>query len=277
MIPFDFDYYKPDSLHSAISLYQTLYMAGKKPIYYSGGTEFITFARIHQLYAGAVIDIKAVPQCQFFHFDGQKLTIGSANTLSQLSDSNAFPLLGAVSNGIADRTSRNKITLGGNINSKLIFREAILPLLLSNSQIILAGPSGVRSMSINQVFNKSLQLERGEIAVQFIVDAGYLDAPFFVAKSRKQGEMGYPLLTIAAMKFNGRIRVAFSTVCEFPFRSAQIEADLNDRNVPLSLRMERAISHLPGPIISNIEASAAYRQFVLRQTLKEMLEQLEEA
>ncbi|RST72991.1 hypothetical protein D4T97_013970 [Siminovitchia acidinfaciens] len=58
MIPFDFEYYRPDSLDGAIELFHTL--DDKKTEIFCGGTEFITFARNNQLTADAVIDIKCI-------------------------------------------------------------------------------------------------------------------------------------------------------------------------------------------------------------------------
>jgi hypothetical protein len=38
MIPFDFDYYKPESMDEAFKYYQDLLNNNKKPLYYGGGT-----------------------------------------------------------------------------------------------------------------------------------------------------------------------------------------------------------------------------------------------
>ncbi|ETI66445.1 hypothetical protein [Neobacillus vireti] len=44
MIPFDFEYYKPNTITDAIQTFQEIESQGKEVIYYSGGTEFITFS-----------------------------------------------------------------------------------------------------------------------------------------------------------------------------------------------------------------------------------------
>jgi CO/xanthine dehydrogenase FAD-binding subunit len=54
-----------------------------------------------------------------------------------------------------------------------------------------------------------------------------------------------------------------------------MEKELNDRSVPLRVRIDRAISHLPGPLLSNVEGTAEYRKFVLGNTLEDILEILE--
>ena len=108
---------------------------GKMPCYFSGGTEFITFARVNKLNADAVIDIKGIPECNVLEIQGNQLVIGAAVSLNKITDSKLFPLLGQTVKKIADHTSRNKITIGGNINSELIYRESVLPLLLSDAKV----------------------------------------------------------------------------------------------------------------------------------------------
>ncbi|WP_224654403.1 FAD binding domain-containing protein [Escherichia coli] len=61
MSPFNFDYYKPESVEEALKLYSSEWKLGKKVVYFSGGTEVITFARGGKLTADTVIDLKGIP------------------------------------------------------------------------------------------------------------------------------------------------------------------------------------------------------------------------
>lgn len=49
MIPYEFDYYRPKNIEEAIEIYLELESQGKKPIYYGGGTEFITISRVNNI------------------------------------------------------------------------------------------------------------------------------------------------------------------------------------------------------------------------------------
>jgi CO/xanthine dehydrogenase FAD-binding subunit len=275
MIPFDFEYYRPSSIQKAVELFQVLHMQGKKPMYFSGGTEMITWARRNSIQPGAVVDLKAIPECNVMKVQRDKLVIGSCVTLSVISAANPFPLLSETAQGTADQTARNKITLGGNISGRIIYREAVLPLLLTNSHIVIAGPQGIRETSIHDVFNQQLRLKSGEFLVQILIDRGYLSLPFVHFKKRQIGNIGYPLVTVAALKKDKQIRTAYSGVCAFPFRSAEIEQTLNDSMIPLAARIERAIGKLPAPILNNAEGSPAYREFVLKQTMADAVNRLE--
>ena len=90
MIPFDFEYYKPETIEDATNLFCELDRLGKKPIYYGGGTEFISMARMHNIYTEAVIDIKGIPECNVYGLDKNQLIIGSAVTLTNIAGLNLF-------------------------------------------------------------------------------------------------------------------------------------------------------------------------------------------
>jgi CO/xanthine dehydrogenase FAD-binding subunit len=175
---------------------------------------------------------------------------------------------------VADHTARNKITLGGNICGHIFYREAVLPLLLADSQLAVAGPGGINLYSIHDLFHRRLQLKKGELLVQMFVETKYADLPYMSIKERQQWDTGYPLVTIAALKTEGNIRVAFSGVCSFPFRSAEIEEVLNHKETPLEARIQTALEYIPAPILSDGEGSDRYRKFVIKNLLFDIFAEL---
>lgn len=275
MIPFDFEYYKPSSIMEAVDTFRLLNTQGKEPLYFCGGTEIITMARRSHIFTKAVIDIKGTPEGNTFNVQNGELVIGASITLTQLEESRLFPLLGRAARKVADHTVRNKLTVGGNICGKITFREAVLPFLLSDSKVVLAGQRGIRNVPINQVFNKTLNLEKGEFLVQLVTDIDYSQFTFRSIKKTKQEKSAYPLISVDALNKDGQIRFAFSGVCPFPFRSSTIEKILNDKTIPLELRINKALTSLPAPINNNLEASAEYREFVLKNTLSDIIKVLE--
>ncbi|WP_106767444.1 FAD binding domain-containing protein [Paenibacillus faecalis] len=275
MIPFDFEYYRPESISMAVEWFQSLQAQGKNPIYYGGGTEIITLARNQSIQPGAVIDLKSVPECNLLGFQNDRLVIGACVTLSTLTAVNPFPLLSETAQGVADQTARNKITMGGNIFSEIPYREAVLPLLLSNSHIVIAGKQGIREISIHHVFSEQRRLEAGEFLVCVLIDRTYLTLPYVHYKKRQIGFVGYPLVTIAALKKDTQIHTAYSGVCPFPFQSAEMDRLLNDISLPRAQRVHEAILQLPAPIMTDTEGSASYRKFVLQQTMLDTIHALE--
>src|SRR5699024_4120102 len=143
----DFEYHRAYSVAEAIDLFARLRAEAKAPLFYSGGTEILTLMREQTQYIGtkAVIDLKSVPECRHNGFDDDNnLVIGSCVTLAEIEEMTAFPLFGQNCSRIADHTSREKITVGGNICGRIIYREAVLPLLLTDCDVLIADDTGVR-------------------------------------------------------------------------------------------------------------------------------------
>ena len=274
MIPYNFEYDRPKTLEEAVQIFERQDTGSKMPLYFSGGTEIITLGSINRVYTGAVIDIKSIPECRALAVLDDKLVLGAALTLSELHDSRVFPLLGKTAAGVADRTSRNKITLGGNICGLYFYREAVLPLLLTDSEVRITGPSGYRQTPIRDIFDQTLQLAKGELLVQVLTETKYLQLPYVSIKKRKVAEIDYPLVTVTALRADGRLRFAFSGVCDFPFRSDAMEAALNETGRSAEERIDLAVKRLPAPILNDIKGSAAYREHVLKTTILEAMADL---
>ncbi|MFP3636016.1 FAD binding domain-containing protein [Bacillus sp. SIMBA_033] len=275
MIPFDFDYFKPKTIQETINLFHSLAAEKKTPMYYSGGTEIITLGRLNIIYTDAVIDMNALPGFQTIRFYEHDLVIGAGVSLTKLEEVNPFPLLSKTVSEIADRTTRNKISLGGNICGGIYYREAVLPLLISDSLLGIAGRAGIHYHPINKVFNREIQLRKGDFLFHVVVDRAYVDLPFVSIKRRQQWNVGYPLVTVCALKKDDEIRMAFSGVCPFPFRSAEMEAVLNDKSRSAEERVRRSLQYVPKPVLDDAEGSSEYRIFVLQNTILDALWELE--
>lgn len=267
MIPFHFEYYKPDTVVEALTIYNELNAIGKKPIYYAGGTEIISMARVSNLDFGAVIDIKNIPECNSFGLQNDKLVIGAAVTLSSITESKLFPLLGLTAARIADHTIQGKITIGGNLCGTIIYKEAVLPLLVSESEAIIAYSDGIRKVALSEVFSKKLLLNKGELLLQTVIDAEYTKLPYVHMKKTKNEKIDYPLITVSGLKRDGRFRLALSGVCQYPFRSRAMEEHLNDSSLTYEERIGKALEQLPDKLLGDVSGSAEYRRFVLQNTL----------
>lgn len=275
MIPFDFEYYKPSTIDEALKLYSDLSFKEKKPLYYAGGTEIISMARAHNVYTEAIIDIKDIPECTVQEIKYNKLTIGSAVTLTQIAEANLFPLLSLTVQRIADHTIQDKITLGGNIAGTIIYREAVLPLLVSSSEVVIATSNGKKQVLLKDVFDKRIKLNNGEFIVSIIIDSHFLSLPYCHAKRTKSDKIDYPLITLAALKDNNKINIAFSGICDYPFRSSLIESYLNDRSLNSKTRINNAIDNIQGSILNDLAGSSDFRKFMLQKMLLEVLNKLE--
>lgn len=275
MIAFDFEYYQPKTADEAIELFQQLDTDGKSVMYYGGGTEFISRARINEIHADAIIDVKGIPECNQFHVENGQIKIGAAVTLSAIEDAPFFPLLSSVVRLIATKTARNKITIGGNIAGNLPYSEAILPFLLADSKVILATNTGEKTVNINELFNNGNKLKRDEFILAIWTDEHYSRTTYFNLKRTKHSHINYPLVSIASFKLDQEIRIAFSGVCSQPFRLKEIETILNDQSIDQQERAAQAIKKLPEKIREDMHASESYRKFLLHHALLQTLEKFE--
>ncbi|MGG0175940.1 FAD binding domain-containing protein [Gottfriedia acidiceleris] len=275
MLSSNIEYYKPMTIKEALELFYFLKANNRRPIYYAGGTEILTLGRLNLVETDALIDIKELKECQMFEFNQDYLVSGTVITLTDIEEKNLFPLLSKTSMEIADHTARNKITLGGNLCGQIFYREAVLPFLLCDSQVIVAGFKGTEAFPINQIFNQNFQLEDGQLIIQLLTDKKYINLPFLSIKKRQQWDTGYPLLTIASIKIDNQIRFAISGLCPFPFRSKQMEAELNNSSVNVVERIQKALQFIPGEVLDDVEGSKEYRLFVLRNLLEEMISEME--
>ncbi|MBE4942237.1 MULTISPECIES: FAD binding domain-containing protein [Bacillus cereus group] len=275
MIPSDFEYYRPHSITEALQLYSKLYQEEKNPIYYGGGTEIITLGRFGNLNTYSIIDIKEIPECNVLGRTPHHMVLGAALTLTRVSESNVFPLLSKTASRVADHTARNKITLGGNIAGEICYREAVLPFLLADSTFGIVGIKGMRYVSIHSLFIERLRLNKGEFLLQVLTDIEYIGLPFYSVKKRKLEKVDYPVITLAALKKGNEIRMAFSGLCAFPFRSTAMEIAINNNQMSVEDKIENTVLYIPAPVLDDIRGSRDYRLFVLRNILRDMLEHFE--
>jgi CO/xanthine dehydrogenase FAD-binding subunit len=168
-----------------------------KSVLLRGGTEILSMARVNNVTPGAVIDIKKIPECRGMGTDGKKLVFGSAVTLTGIAESGLFPLLGLAGGRIADHTIQGKITLGGNLAGTIIYHETLLPLLLADSMILIAGPEGSREAAIQDVLSMNKGLKPGELIVSVSFDGKYAAYPYAHIKKTKIEKIGYPLVSSA--------------------------------------------------------------------------------
>lgn len=270
MISFDFDYYRPDTLSEAIECYHNLVSGNQSVIYYSGGTEIVSMARAESIKFDAVIDIKSIPECKVLTSENNDLVIGSNMTLTSIAESGCFPLLCTTVARIADHTIQGKITLGGNLGGTIIYREAALPLMITNSRARIMTKKGIRELPFHQVFNGRLQLDQGDFLVQLMIDKKDIDLPFNHVKKTKMDKIDYPLISFVGNIRDDKIRAAVSGIGHMPMLLSC--ETLNKTSMSEEERISEIMMQINDRIISDIHGSKEYRIFVLRNTLSQMFE-----
>lgn len=276
MIGKNFIYCKPESEQEAVDLYTKFSGEGKNVLYYGGGSEIITMCTSSSIAPDAVIDIKRIPSLHVLNEEDGLITIGASCTLEDIRVSSIFALLGETVGRIADHTNQCRITLGGNISGSIIYKESVLPLLLTDANITLFGPTGKRSECIHEVFKKRIQLLNGEFINAVRLESKYAHMPYTHIKRAFSEKIGYPAVTIAAILVDGIIRAAYSGICSYPFRSIEMEQALNNKAFSIEERVKEAVSLLPEPPQTDCEGSAEYRKEIMQIALRQVVSYFED-
>lgn len=276
MIPVNFAYCRPCTPEEAVQAYEGYEKAGKKTLYYGGGSEIISMARVGSITPEAVVDLKEIPACCELKEEGKYINMGGALSLRAIADSQCFPLLGKAVGRIADHTNQCRITLGGNLCGTIIYREAVLPLLLTESEVSLQGPEGARRLPLHKVFDARMRLLPGEFILKVHVPKKYAPLPYLHIKKAPTEKIDYPAVSLAAIIEKGRLRIAFSGICSYPFRSKEMEDMLNDTGRTIPQRLKKAVELLPEEPADDAHCSRGYRQLIFENMLGQVLTELSE-
>ncbi len=268
-------YYRPSTVTEAVTTFRQLRQDGHHPAYWSGGTEILTRRRLHEIYPGAVVDIKGIPEVGQHAVHGRDMIFGAGISLWEIARADYWPLLTATADRVADHTSRVQITLGGNIASHLPYREAVLPWMLVDATAWVGTIKGIQTRPFCNLFDGRLVLADDEFLVALQVSRDVASFPYTSRKMTRRDWVNYPLVSISATKDVHTIHAAFSGYALEPFRDDAIDRVLSEEDLPYAVRAERAVAAIPRKAISDIHGSAAYRKFVTQYTLASIIEVLE--
>ncbi len=280
MICADIHYVRPDTAEEAVEAWRRL--PGAR--YLAGGTEILSSARRTAAYElRACIDIKRIPETVRHEIREGRIHLGAALALSDVAEGEAFPLLNAVLRGIADRTVRNRLTLGGNVAGLLPYREAVLPLLLADATVLTLAPGAEdappvrRERRLRDVFDKRLVLAPGELLLSFSVPMEATEWPWSHQRRTRTSVVDYPLATTALVRDGEAIRFAVTGVHPYPFRSDAIDAALTEgvqTGAPLTLGGVESILEALGALRADSRGSAEYRAALVKKMILTSLEEL---
>jgi len=235
--------------------------------YLSGGTEIVTGARKAAGAVRVLIDIGRIPETRVLGPDGDTLFFGASLALNEIGDSRLFPLMTAAVRRIADRTVRNRLSLGGNAAGSLPYREALLPLLLAGASVrTLAPGSARRERPLSALFDKRLALEPGELVLGFSLPAAAAALPWRHYRATRTGPVDYPLVTACFLAATGTVQTGTNPAGTNPAGPVLSVAVSGFHPYPVlypSTAAARLALDVPGTGRNDQRASAAYRRALL--------------
>ena len=127
-----------------------------------------------------------------------------------------------------------------------------------------------------QLFQQGKKLKEGEMIVQVITQEKFLSLRHLHVKRTKNEKIDYPLITLAALKDQNKIKIAFSGLYEYPLRCSKIENAINNQSIPLKEKVNNIINNLSGEILHDLGGTSEYRKFMLHTMLCEAIKELKE-
>jgi len=190
-----------------------------------------------------------------------------------------FPALAKASSLVGSPSIRNMATLGGNICNASPSAETAPPLMIYDARALIWNPSGEKEIAIENFFmGPSMNiLKKGEILKGFLLKPqNKLVADYEKLGIRKAMEIAIVNVGISMLRTSDNIcrqvRIALGAVAPTPIRARKAEAILLNKKVtPTLIEKAAAIAKSEANPISDIRASADYRNNMIEIIVKNMM------
>jgi len=279
-----FEYHAPTNLDEAISLLQR-HGESARPL--AGGTDLVVQMKESATkfpLPSHIVSLLRVPELRGIEFsDSEGLRIGAGATMTEVAES---PVLRERYTAIAEGAAlvgsiqtMNMATVGGNLCNAAPSADIAPPLIVFDAEAVIVGPSGRRSLPLEEYFLGPGKTALGphELLAEVRVPVPLAGTGSAYARHtpRKQMDIAVVGVAVALTLASGRIeraRVALGAVAPMPVRAGRAEAQLEGE--PLSdeclARATDAAVEECSPI-SDVRGSAEFRRHIVRVTTERML------
>ena len=168
-----FDYLAPTTIDEAVA---ALVKGGKDARVMAGGTDLMVKIRHRALFPKQIISLKRIDGLDAITFDEKSgLTIGATALLADIASNpmilEHYPTVAAAAESTANVQVRNMGTVVGNLCNASPSADNAPTLIALNAMVNIAGPSGTRSMALDEFFRGPgmTALEDGELVTSVFV------------------------------------------------------------------------------------------------------------
>ena len=269
MKPPPFAYHRPESVAAAIALLARLENAKLL----AGGQSLMPMLNLRYLYPDHVIDLNRIPDLADISFAGDRLRIGAMTRQRAIESSSEVarvaPIVAEALTLVGHRQTRNRGTIGGSLCHLDPAAELPALALLYDAEIKIAGPAGVRSVSMRDFMEAYMTpaLNPGELVIA--VSIPYWPAGHgwgFVEFARRHGDFAIAsagvLLETGRDGRIARAAIAVGGVEAVPVRLTAAETMLigDTPSDALFTRAAASCAHLEA--LEDVHAGVAYRRSV---------------
>jgi len=270
MIPQEFDYSAPTSLHEAFAL-----ITGGERKILAGGMSLIPMMKLRLAAPEHVVDLGRIPGLNRIVESGGTIRIGATATHHDIETSSVIrarcPLLVEAASNIGDVQVRNRGTIGGSLAHADPAADYPATLLALEAQVHIASAKGERTVPATDFFMDAFTtaLEPGEIVVEVAVPAEESSEGYRYEKAPHPAS-GFAIVGVAARikKSGAKIsmaRIGVTGMGAHAFRALEAE-----RLLESGASVDQAVATVGQAVEANSDlyASAGYRKHLARVRAK---------
>lgn len=275
-----FDYYRPESLDQA---YEIMVQFQGRARYIAGGTDLMVRIKQGLARPEVLISLRQIQELQGIEQEGERLVIRGLTLLRDIETDplvrSKAPVLQEAIASLANIQIRNVATLGGNLANASPAGDSIPALLVLDSQVVLAGPDGERTLPLLDFFQGPGQtcLQPLEILKAVIIpeQPGQSQAAFAkIGRTAKDLALVNAAACIQMQETTCTLcRLATGAVAPTPLRLEAAEALVRGQPLDDALlnKVRDLVCETVSPI-SDIRAGEAYRRDLAGTLVKRSLE-----
>jgi aerobic carbon-monoxide dehydrogenase medium subunit len=239
MIPPQFAYFAPTTLHEALTL---LRQYGSEAKLVSGGQSLIPLMKLRLATPAYLIDINRIPGLDYLHERDGVLRIGALTREADIEHSELmrakYPIVRDTARVIGDPLVRNLATIGGNLAHADPANDHPATLLALGAEIVATGLNGERTVPVAEFFTDffTTALHADEILTEIRIPtpaAGSGGA--YVKLERKVGDFAIvgvaAQVTIDVTGLCVRAGIGLTNVGPTPLQAHQAEAFLQSKRL----------------------------------------------
>jgi carbon-monoxide dehydrogenase medium subunit len=265
-----FAYERPTHLDEAVAL---LDAAGPGARLLAGGTDLIIRLRDGTIRPQTVVDVKGIAELDagIGELDGG-LRIGARTVMTDITEDprvrRDYRALAEAAAVVGSVQIRNRATLAGNIGNASPAADTAPALLVYGARVVVAGPDGVRTIPIDEVFVRSgvTTLARGELitAIELPRPPGPAGA-VHVRRTRRRGHDLASVTLACAVTADGLTRIGYGSLGPRPLLVVDESGLLADAAASDLAKMQRleAMFVEASPSPRSMRASPEYRLAML--------------
>jgi CO/xanthine dehydrogenase FAD-binding subunit len=266
-----FEYARPETVGEAVRLLEE---HGSDARILAGGTDLVIELRNRWTEPKVVIDVKRIPEFapSITEQDGV-VSISAGTVMADLTASdliqNRFPALAEAAVVVGSVQIRARATLAGNICNGSPAADTSPPLLVYSAVVVIAGPSGVRRIPIDDFIVGPGKTALAPTELVLAIELPMPEGAFGAAYTRLTRRRGTDLASITlccGVDGDGNTRLAYGSVGPRAFLEIDDTGVLADPTIPTAEKSETLdrMFHRASPSPRSLRASPDYRLAMLR-------------